>query len=225
MGATCETLGLPERVKPSDGGEAPEPQRRAEGSELLGELRRELARGHQRESRDAVWVLPEALQDGQRERGRLAAPRLGDAEHVLSCQCARDAPALHCRRAPHAQGAARVDQPLRQAEVRERGGRRQGVIGLAGLCHYCGSWIRFTVAGLGVVAIGLASLGRDGRSRLSFAVFGLRGGSWGVRDLDFRQGPDLGLGFRLRLAPLGEDAERLCLAGDLHAEVQRQTQQ
>jgi len=184
MGATREPLGLRERVEASDGREAPESERRPERAELLGELRRELARGGERERGHAVGVLPEAVQDGQRERGRLAAPRLGDPQHVLPRERARDAPALHRRGAPHAQGVARVHQPLRQAEVRE--GRRRR-------------------AGRGLDVIGLAGLGHDGGRR---GVVGLGGGgfrAWGFR---FR----LGLGLHLRLelepgfglAPVGE---------------------
>ena len=200
MGAAREPLGLRERLEPTDGREAPDPQRRPERAELLGELRRELARGGQRERGDAVGVLPEAVQDGQRERGRLAAPGLGDAQNVLPRQRARDAPALHGRRALHAQGAARVDEPLRQAEVRKRGGRRAG-------------------RGFGVV--GLACLRHDGGSRVGVGVVGLDGG--GVRAAGLRLSPDLWLGLQLGfgLGPPGEEAERSCLAFDLHGVVWR----
>lgn len=113
VGAAREPFGLRERVESSDGREAPEAERRPERAELLGELRRELARGGERERGHAIGVLPEAVQDGQRERGRLAAPRLGDPEHVRPRERARNAPALHRRGAPHAQGFARIHQPLR----------------------------------------------------------------------------------------------------------------
>jgi hypothetical protein len=97
----------------------------AEGAELLGDLVRELARGRQHEREDAVGVARQLLQNGQRERRRLARARQRAPHHVFAAQHARNAQRLNGRGPPQPHLGARGHEPRRESQRREALCRRR----------------------------------------------------------------------------------------------------
>lgn len=117
-----QRLGLREHVHPSDDDGAFHLQGRAQSPELHGELVGQLAGGGDDQGEHAVPLLGEPLEDRESKSRRLAAARLGQAQHVVAGEDAGDAVALHGGGSLHLELLAGGDGPVGEAEVGE--GRR-----------------------------------------------------------------------------------------------------
>ena len=118
--------------------------------EALGDLRGELARGrddkHARRPAPGLPAARQALDDRQRERGRLAGARLGPAEEVAPFEEVRDRLRLDRRRDLVPFIGHRAEKLLLEAELGEchgelLTGRRRlcgGVRRLCGGVRHCG---------------------------------------------------------------------------------------
>lgn len=78
--------------------------------------------GRQHQRKHAVRVPRQLLQDGQRERRRLAAARVRDTDDVTPRQHRGDCPPLHLGGRGHAQPSADAVQPLREAQLTKAAG-------------------------------------------------------------------------------------------------------
>ena len=93
-----ERYRLRHHVHAAHDGGALDANARAQRLELLADLVGQLARRRQHEREQALRVVQQRLQDGQRERARLARAGLGQADDVLALEGDRQRLALNGRR-------------------------------------------------------------------------------------------------------------------------------
>lgn len=112
MGPLHQRLGLVDHIHPAHNHGAAQMQAGAQCPELLRQLVSELPGGSHDQSEHPVRVLSQAVEDGERKSGGLAAAGLGQAQDVLAGEDSRDAVVLHRSGCLDSEFCAGLDGPF-----------------------------------------------------------------------------------------------------------------